>query len=150
MKVIYHCFGGAHSSVTAAAIHLGLLPRDRLPTTEELLSLPYFDASPEGRQGQFQYMGRDEKGNEVYCVGRRGLGEYFQALVKGLVSALNIKEEILLLDTSSCVNWLMVAGGYISRRLGAVRLGRPVVVLGTLKAYPCLLSLVESNRCKWG
>ncbi|HBC94637.1 MAG TPA: hypothetical protein DCZ10_17500, partial [Pelotomaculum sp.] len=26
MKVIYHCHGGTHSSVTAAAIHLGMLP----------------------------------------------------------------------------------------------------------------------------
>jgi hypothetical protein len=31
MKIIYHCYGGTHSSVIAAAIHLGLLPEDRVP-----------------------------------------------------------------------------------------------------------------------
>ncbi|HPZ72110.1 MAG TPA: DUF3189 family protein, partial [Peptococcaceae bacterium] len=32
MKIIYNCYGGAHSSVTAAALHLGLLPEARPAT----------------------------------------------------------------------------------------------------------------------
>ncbi|HEX3010797.1 MAG TPA: DUF3189 family protein, partial [Syntrophomonadaceae bacterium] len=39
MKIIYHCFGGSHSSVTAAAIHLGLIEKHRPPSMEELMSL---------------------------------------------------------------------------------------------------------------
>ncbi|HCX78095.1 MAG TPA: hypothetical protein DG577_01645, partial [Firmicutes bacterium] len=42
--MIYHCYGGAHSSVTAAAVHVGLLARDKTPSRLELVSLPYFDA----------------------------------------------------------------------------------------------------------
>ena len=34
---IYHCYGGAHSSVTAA-IHARLIPENTIPTSEELLS----------------------------------------------------------------------------------------------------------------
>ena len=43
MKIIYHCFGGSHSSVSAAALHLGLLDRQRTPTEEELVRIPYYD-----------------------------------------------------------------------------------------------------------
>jgi len=43
LKVIYHCYGGAHSSVTAANIHLGLLPRERTPGYRELISQKLFD-----------------------------------------------------------------------------------------------------------
>ena len=43
MIIIYHCYGGTHSSVMAASLHLGLLPQDKKPTGKELLALPYFD-----------------------------------------------------------------------------------------------------------
>jgi hypothetical protein len=41
MKIIYCCYGGSHSSVTAAAIHLDMLPLTRKPTSAELLSIPF-------------------------------------------------------------------------------------------------------------
>ena len=43
MIIIYRCYGGTHSSVMAASIHLELLPGDRKPAGKELLALPYFD-----------------------------------------------------------------------------------------------------------
>ena len=43
MKIIYHCYGGSHSSVIAAALHLGLLAKDRIPNETELMAIPYFD-----------------------------------------------------------------------------------------------------------
>ncbi|MFA6694423.1 MAG: DUF3189 family protein, partial [Bacillota bacterium] len=38
MIIVYHCYGGTHSSVTAAALHLKKLHQN--PTANDLLKLP--------------------------------------------------------------------------------------------------------------
>ncbi|MFA6670924.1 MAG: DUF3189 family protein, partial [Bacillota bacterium] len=43
MHIIYHCVGGAHSSAIASAVHLCMLPRNRVATDREILSIPYYD-----------------------------------------------------------------------------------------------------------
>ncbi|GAF27108.1 GTP cyclohydrolase II [Moorella thermoacetica Y72] len=150
MKVIYHCFGGSHSSVTAAAIHLGLLPRDRLPAAAELMSLPYFDARSLGEEGEIKYMGIDPYGNNVYAAGKKNLGSRFEALLYDLATALGLpRQELLLLNTSPFVNRLMVLGGFTSRRLGMTTPGRPIVILGTRRAYFQLVEFVDQHRPLW-
>ncbi|WP_258359028.1 DUF3189 family protein [Moorella sulfitireducens (nom. illeg.)] len=150
MVVVYHCFGGSHSSITAAAIHLGLLPRNRLPTAAELLALPYFDGRSRGEEGELKFIGIDEYGNKIYAAGKKNLGSRFEALLYDLAAILGIKgQEILLIDTSPLVNLLMRIGGFTSRRIGLTFLGRPVVVLGTRRAFPGLVKLVEQNKHLW-
>ncbi|MBC7325806.1 MAG: DUF3189 family protein, partial [Moorella sp. (in: Bacteria)] len=150
MLVIYHCFGGSHSSVTAAAMHLGLLPRDRRPTAAELLALPYFDGRSKGEEGELKFMGTDLYGNRVYAVGKKNLGDRFEALLYGLAGAMGIpRQEILLLNISRQVNFLMRLGGFASRRLGLTPLGRPIVVWGTRRASSRLAELVAKNRPLW-
>ncbi|MDN5326716.1 MAG: hypothetical protein PWP41_1412 [Moorella sp. (in: firmicutes)] len=150
MKVIYHCFGGSHSSVTAAAIHLGLLPRDRLPAAAELMSLPYFDARSRGEEGEIKYMGTDIYGNKVYAAGKKNLGSRFEALLYDLAKVLGLpRQELLLLNTSPFVNRLMVLGGFTSRRLGLAIPGRPIVILGTRRAYFRLVEFVDRHRPLW-
>lgn len=147
MPIIFHCFGGAHSSVTAASIYLGLLPGHRRPTVGEILGLPYFDARPDGREGELLFLGRDAAGHDVYCAGKRYLGYRFTALIKALLEALAIDaSELTLINTFPCVNPLMAAGGYASRRLKLVRLGRPLVARGTVLAYGCLQRLASQVR----
>lgn len=142
MMVIYHCFGGSHSSVTAAAIHLGLLSRHRLPTAAELLALPYFDGRSRGEEGDLKYMGTDAYGNKVYAVGKKNLGARFETFLYNLAAVIGIpRRNILLLNTSPLVNMSMRIGGFISRRMGltfwgvrwlfGVR-GVPFLVLGFL------------------
>src|SRR5690606_1821093 len=46
------------------------------------------------------------------------------------------------------VNLPMRVGGYLSRRLGWVAVGRPLVVFGTRRAFPALVQLVEETRRK--
>jgi hypothetical protein len=41
LKIIYHCYGGSHSSVIAAALHLKWIDKDRLPSEEEMMAIPY-------------------------------------------------------------------------------------------------------------
>jgi len=37
MKIIYHCFGGSHSSVLAAALHLGIIDKNKVPGMSEVV-----------------------------------------------------------------------------------------------------------------
>lgn len=150
MKIIYHCFGGSHSSVTAAAIHLGLLPRDRLPAAAELISLPYFDGKSRGEEGEIKYMGTDPYGNNIYAAGKKNLGRRFEALLYDLATVLGLpRQELLLLNTSPFVNFLMVVGGFTSRRLGLTFPGRPIVILGTRRSYFRLVKFVDQHRPLW-
>lgn len=147
VQIIYHCFGGAHSSVTAAAIHLGILPATRLPTTEELLNTPYFDEQQSEDHGILRTMGRDEWGHQIFIVGRRGLKNDYPRLVLSFASILGIPfEELLVVNTITCVNYLMVFGGYSSRCLGFVNLGRPIVIQGIRRSYPRFVRLVSQIK----
>ncbi|MDN5345312.1 MAG: hypothetical protein PWQ18_1426 [Clostridia bacterium] len=150
MIIVYHCFGGSHSSVTAAAIHLGLLSPYRLPTAEELLALPYFDGRSKGEEGELKYMGTDIYGNRVYAAGKKNLGHRFEALLYDLATILGLpRQEILLFNTSPMVNLLMRLGGFTSRRLGLTGPGRPVVIYGTRRAFFHLVQFVNINRPLW-
>ncbi len=146
MNIIYHCFGGSHSSVTAAALHLGLLPRDRRPTLEELMAIPYFDNTDNSNFGSIRFMGVDEYENVVYILGKKSLGNRYSNVLHGTAETLGVGDQILAVNTMPNVNWFMKIGGFISRRIGIVILGRPLVGIGTQQAYFALASLVDATR----
>lgn len=146
MNIIYHCFGGAHSSVTAAALHLGLLARDRLPTVEELMAIPYFDNTDNSDFGSIRFMGVDEYKNVVYVLGKKSLGDRYTNILHGTAEILGVSHQVLAVNTMPHVNWTMKIGGFISRRIGMVLLGRPLVGIGTKKAFFALVNLVEITR----
>jgi hypothetical protein len=140
-KIIYHCYGGAHSSVTAAGIHLGLLPRDRTASNYELLKVPHFDQFEAVIHGRFRFIGRDRYGNEVYALGKRTAGPNVNDLLERIAQLFACEEEICPVDTTFPINPLMVIGGYLSRGLHMVSLGRPIVIYGTQIAYPFLVDI---------
>lgn len=147
MKIVYHCFGGSHSSVTAAAIHLGILSSSRLPTVAELLRVPFFDEQLAENHGIFHFIGDDEFGNQVYIVGRRNLGRFFEPLMYGIARTMGISDnELLFVNTMPCVNWLMVVGGFLSRRLRLVPVGRPIVLEGTRRSFHNFVKLVDAVK----
>jgi Protein of unknown function (DUF3189). len=148
MKIIYHCFGGSHSSVTAAALHLGMLKKNRIPTPDDLIKIPYFDKTNDSDFGSIRYMGTDEFGNEVYVLGKKSLGNRFGSILLGVAAILGKQDELLVVNCMDLVNWSMKLGGFTSRRLGLVALGRPVVSWGTGKAFGQLVNLVEITRVK--
>lgn len=145
VRVIYTCYGGTHSSPVAAAIHLGLLPRDRVPSAGQLETLPLFDRVDGTSRGRLTLVGVDGRGNPVYVVGRGSTD--LAALRNTIQSTLRLAGRadlpLLVVDTLDCVNGLMRVGGYLSRRLDLVRIGRPLVILGTQLTYPRLVRLVE-------
>lgn len=148
MKIIYHCFGGSHSSVTAAALHLGLIPKDHPPTLDDLMAIPYFDKTDNSDFGSIRFMGVDEYHNEVYVLGKKSLGNRYSNILHGVADILGVRDQVLAVNTMDSVNWTMKIGGFMSRRAGIVSLGRPLVGAGTREAFMALVGLVEVTRMK--
>ena len=147
VKVVYTCYGGTHSSPVAAAIHLGWLPADREPVPEELLRVPRFDRAKSGDFGRIERMGRDEAGHDVYVLGRGPRPEPVErAFMSGYMAAGGDPRDVFLVCTLSCVNGAMRLGGFMSRRVGWVTLGRPIAVWGTRRAYMALVRLVLQTK----
>lgn len=144
LRIVYSCYGGAHSSPVAAAIHLGQLPRQTIPPKEKFLELQLFDRTTSEQHGELRHIGVDDKGNEVYVLGRGPRGA---AVVRALMSGVNLMggtaHDIKIIDTLPTVNLWMRIGGLFSRRFGWVFIGRPLVLHGIRRAYPRLVQLVE-------
>ncbi|SHH14825.1 DUF3189 family protein [Tepidibacter thalassicus] len=149
MKIIYHCVGGTHSSAIASAIHLNILPKNRIPSKKELMNLGYFDTLEKKDRGKIIYRGKDEFGNEIYTLGRQFNKELVLNSLKTayILGGGNIKD-ILLIDTMKTVNTLMKIGGFSSRRLHLVSFGRPIVIKGSQIAYNNIVQLVEDTKNK--
>jgi len=147
MKIIYHCYGGAHSSVTAASIHVGLLPVEHVPGMRAFWEIPFYDRQENDEHGHIFFMGLDEAGNEICFSACRGRPQVFQNVFKGLAGILGIPQgEYLLVDVMKNVNWTMKLGGYLSRRCGYTKIGRPIVTLGTQAAYAQVINLVRKVK----
>lgn len=145
-RIIYHCYGGAHSSVTAAAIHLGQLKTDSIPSEKELMSMALFDRQTKEGHGQLHFFGFDDAENQVYSVGCRNIGATLEKIVQNVSDLLELSDELYFVDTLHCVNVKMRVGGYLSRRWGVIKYGRPLVLQGTQDAYPKLVELVKQVR----
>jgi len=151
MKIIYHCYGGAHSSVTAASIHLGLLPMDYIPDRHMFWRIPLYDRQDVDEHGHIFFMGVDEYGNEVYLTARRSWPVVLEKVFEGLAGIFNIpKEDYLFVNVMEKVNLTMKFGGFISRRWGFIKLGRPIVTLGTQAAYFRVVELVREIKSRVG
>ncbi len=148
MKIIYHCFGGSHSSVIAAALHLKMLDKNRIPTAEELIRVPFFDKTTDADFGSIRLMGQDEFGNDIYVMGKKSFSDRYSSILMGVAEILQCRDELLMVNCMSRVNWSMKIGGFTSRRLGWIILGRPLVIWGTAQAFTKLVNLVEITRVK--
>lgn len=147
MKFLYYCYGGSHSSVTAAAIHLGFLPADRVPSAEELMAVPYFDGQIKSDHGTFKFMGFDDRGNEIYVIGVEKSGCLFEKMIRGAADIFDVEEkEFKVVNSLKYVNNLMRLGGFLSRRAGMVAIGRPIVIKGTQVAYWDFVKLVDEVK----
>lgn len=147
MKIIYHCYGGNHSSVTAAAVHLGKLPHHRLPTCGELMSLEMFDKQDSRDIGRIIKVGADGWGNDIFVVGRLSRPQILYNMLQGLGEHFHIPiESYILVDVGMLINNTMRVGGLLSRGFGLTNLGRPLVARGTIKAYRQICDLVAEIK----
>jgi len=147
MIVVYHCWGGSHSSVTAASIHLGLLPTDHIPSKEEFLELGFYDRQWNVDHGKIFELGIDEYGNQICFMGREFSGEIIERAIKGIGLIYGIApQEIKFVDAMPCVNLVMMLGGSVSRALHLIAIGRPVVIKGTQQCYSKIVQLVAGVK----
>ncbi|MBP2071319.1 DUF3189 family protein [Thermoanaerobacterium butyriciformans] len=149
MIVAYICYGSAHSSIVAASIHVGLLPNDRIPTFDEILSLPHYDLTEGNQIGIPFYMGIDEYDNDVYAIGAKSGRKIMMKAVRSFLKESGIGEnEILLIDTLPAIGLLTKLGGMTSRRFKIISVGRPFTVYGIIKKYNNFLDIVNKVKSR--
>ncbi len=142
--LIFQCYGGTHSSVTAASIHLNYLPRHRIPANQELTGLPYFDRIENNDVGPLRFMGRDRRGFKVYILGSRRWGKEIQGLLKLVAPLMGIPPGgVLLVKCFGGLNWVSRTGGFLSRQLRLPAIGRPLACYGIRLSYRRLVHRVE-------
>lgn len=106
-----------------------------MPTGGEIRAVELFDQLRSDHRGQVMFLGWIN-GNGIYVCGRgRDKRGIVKAVKSGAALAGGNLDELLFVDTLPAVNWLMRIGGFLSRRLGLVAIGRPLVVKGTQKAF---------------
>lgn len=144
-KVFYICYGAAHSSVVAAAVHCGLLPKDRMATPAEIAALAQFDRASNEEIGRPVLIGQDEDGREVFALGLSSARWFLHRTLHDLVWWLGLPSRCALtVDALAGVTWRTRLGGFLSRRLGLVRIGRPLCLAGVVREYPRFLAMAES------
>jgi hypothetical protein len=141
IKVIYFDYGGSHSSVVAAHIHTGKLDSSKTPPIGEIINLPDFDKTTQEDFGKIRKVGTDADGNEIHVLGTKNGNS--GGLVSGLVDTQNLTDKFRFVDTMPYVNTWLRIGGWLSRGLSLPALGRPLIRIGILQAYPKLVSLVR-------
>lgn len=147
MKIFYHCFGSSHSSVIAANIHVGNLPQNRIPSWKEINSIPHFDRTQKKQIGEPFYIGKDESNNEVYIVGLTHKKNIPLNAVDSLASIFSLpKRDYVFVDALPSINRLAKFGGFLSRGMGLVFIGRPLAIFGIQTSYKNLLHLVEQTK----
>ncbi|MTI80418.1 MAG: DUF3189 family protein [Firmicutes bacterium] len=147
MIIIYYDVGGAHSVQVAAGIHMGVLPGDRVPNGDELFKMPKYDHTNKNDYGKINYVGTDEYNNQVYTLSCQYASK---VVIPAIIDMYEISggqaKDLLLISTLETINKTMQIGGYTSRRLRWTSIGRPIVVRGTLKAYPQIAELVKQVK----
>ncbi|MEG6513660.1 DUF3189 family protein [Desulforamulus ruminis] len=147
MIIIYYDVGGAHSVQVAAGIHLDILPVDRVPSAADLFKMKKFDNTTKDDYGRILFAGTDNYGNPVYTLSCQYASPIVVPSLRDMhrIQGGNPRQ-LLLISTLGTINLLMKIGGFSSRRLGWVGFGRPIVVKGTLKAYPQIARLVSEVK----
>lgn len=148
MKIIYSCYGGAHTSIVAAAIHMGILPIHRIPSYQEIVQVPFYDATETKDIGQPIFMGIDQRGNQVFVM---GMGSNRGACASLLYDYVNLvhpsyQRKILIVNSIALINLPIRIGGFLSRKLRLITIGKPLTVFGIIKKYESFVLLVNNVK----
>lgn len=147
MFIIYYDVGGSHSVQTAAGIHLNILPEEGIPQPEDLFKMKKYDNTTKADYGRIFYVGNDEFGNSVYTLSCQYASPIVVPAIRDIFQiAGGNPQDLLMVSTLGTINVLMKIGGFTSRRLKWVSIGRPIVVKGTLQAYPNIAKLVKEVK----
>lgn len=150
MIIFYCCYGRSHTSVAAAALHLGWLnPSDA--SVEDIVRLPDFDRASAKDFGLPLFLAQDSLGNQVFILGHGSAGKLVERALKSALEHCGwTPEEILIIRTDECLNIWTRIGGFLSRRLGLVFPGRTLAAWGIRRSLLCLVRCVARAKKKSG
>ncbi len=136
MIIFYTCYGSAHSSVLSAALHIGMVSKDQIPSNQEILNLPHYDKTENAEIGTPFFFGNDEMDNQVYVVGMKSDKKMVKNSIQSFLKDSGVPgTSYVFINTLNNVNWWTRVGGFLSRGLGLVNIGRPLTVFGLKKVY---------------
>ncbi len=143
MKLFYCCYGGAHTSVTCASIHLGFLPQNRIPEPYEFKAVPFYDKMDNDKLGTPMYVGRDPLGWDIYIIGLKNAKLISLPAIKSYLNTFDhTQKNLLFVNALAELHPITAIGGYTSRHLGGISIGRPLTIWGIRRSYPKFLDLV--------
>ncbi|MGE5582633.1 MAG: DUF3189 family protein [Bacillota bacterium] len=146
MKIFYYCFARSHSSVIAGHIHLGNLPLERLPSIKEIINAPGFDQSTVKEVGIPYFLGKDPQGREIYIIGFGSKQQLALQTIGFVLEGSNHQHDWRFINTLDKIGYLTKIGGFLSRSMGIVVLGRYLAARGIQKNYWRLVELVEKTK----
>lgn len=147
MIIIYYCFAGAHASVVASAIHCGMLPENRVPSKNEFLAVPYYDATKPDMIGQLYFMGCDTSGNQVYFMGMRNQRRQVLSILQQILElGGRLPDSYIFQDAFPLINFSTKCGGLLSKRWHLSTIGRSLTIWGIQRQYPQFVKLVNDVR----
>jgi len=113
MIYVYHCYRGAHMSVAAAALHLGILQPDS--GIEDILKLTWFDRLSTREMGIPVLAGTDSRGNQVYFLGLGRSGKVFERFMQSLVHEFDLGYSYQTINCLKCIAPVTRVGGFLTR-----------------------------------
>lgn len=113
MIYVYHCYRGAHMSVAAAALHLGLIHPDS--SIEDILKLTWFDRLSIRELGVPVLAGTDSSGNQVYFLGLGRSGKVFEKFMESLVHNFDLRFSYKAINCLKCIAPITRLGGFLTR-----------------------------------
>lgn len=149
MKIFYHCYGGAHTSVVCAALHLDYLPRDDIPEAAVIEAIPFYDKMEDKNIGSTVFVGTDEYGSDIYIMGMRNGREIVIPSIKSYLNEYSVSyNDILFVNALVTLHPMTALGGMLSMRLGFVSIGRPLSIWGIQRSYGSFVELVGKVKQK--
>lgn len=141
MKIFYLCVNGDLTGVIGGALHLGLLPANKLPTRDQILGLRHFAMSPTPAVGTPIFLGVDRFGHQVYSIGVLQESRVAVRTVESLLRLFALPAAtVVTADTVTCGGWrLQLAGLFF--RWGLRSWGLRLAIPGIRRCYPDLVQL---------
>ncbi len=145
MKVFYVCRTGHHTSLLAAALHLGILtgkPGD----ARNIYSLPGFDNNSLNEIGKPFSVRRDDNSTEVYTFGVSKENRLMIRAASELISLIGINPgEWHIIDTSHITSKWTIAGTTV-KRVRLHTLSKVFLYLGARKELTRLQNILNVNN----
>jgi hypothetical protein len=118
-----------------------------MPTYGQFRAIPFYDEMDEDQLGKWVFMGTDEFNNDIYICGVKGDKDL---AINAVYSYLNISgitaDHIIMVDALITLHPLTSIGGYMSRHLRWVKLGRPLSIEGIMRTYGQFVELVDKVK----